>query len=150
MRIRSIRQLACTLIVILLVGCESTNKGKIEGTKWENEAATVDGKDLPGGRIKLEFGSDGKLVYDVVVAQRYNGTYSLGMGDNVTFNLDQEIKGQKQHREKISITGDRLTMKDPGGTAMSFSKVVENQPQANSPADPSKKSGQGELKDRVK
>ena len=46
---------------------------------------------MPAGIIKLEFSSDGKLVYDLFV-QKLTGTYSLGTGDTVTLNLDQGLR----------------------------------------------------------
>jgi hypothetical protein len=110
------------LIGVLLVasGC-SSNKGKIEGTKWTSVASNVKGKEFPAGTLVLEFGSDKKLVYKTPVGT-FTGTYSLGMGDNVTLNLDTELAGRKQHVEKVKIEGDKLTMTDSDGTAMSFVK----------------------------
>ena len=55
--------------------------------------------------------------------QTYNGTYSLGMGDNVSFNFDQELEGRKTHVEKIRIDGDKLTMTDSDGTQVAFKKT---------------------------
>jgi hypothetical protein len=45
------------------------------------------------------------------------------MGDNVTLNLDQELSGRKTHVEKVTISGDQLTMTDSDGTALTFKKV---------------------------
>jgi hypothetical protein len=120
--VRSIRLLQGTLCLALVftLGC-SSNKGKIEGTKWVNVASNLKGQPVPEGLITLEFGSDKKLLFKAGF-QTLTGTYSLGMGNNVTFNLDQEHQGRKNHLEKITIEGDTLTMTDNEGT-ISFKKV---------------------------
>ena len=70
----------------------------------------------------LKFSKDGKLVYKAGPIT-YTGTYSLGIGDTVTLNLDQELSGRKRHSQKIVINGDKLTMSDTDGTSLSFQKV---------------------------
>jgi hypothetical protein len=105
------------------LGC-SSNKGKIEGTKWSSLPGTVKGQNLPEGVLGLEFGADKKLVYTVGL-QRFTGTYSLGMGSNVTLHLEQELPGtgRKDHVEKVTIDGDKLTMTDSDGTTLNFKKL---------------------------
>jgi hypothetical protein len=103
------------LSLLFACGCASSNKGKIEGTKWVSQACTLQGKQFPPGTFRLEFGTDGRLTYGGV-GKVITGTYSLGAGDNVTWNLDQELSGRKVHTEKISIQGDTLTMADQSGT----------------------------------
>jgi hypothetical protein len=87
----------------------SNNKGKIEGTKWSSLEATIKGKKLPAGALKLDFAKDGKLVYQAGPT-KLTGTYVLGKGDEVIFRLDKEFAGKKEHTEKIVIQKDRLTM----------------------------------------
>jgi hypothetical protein len=115
-------RLAVITAILLVAGCTSKNKGKIEGTKWVSQPTTIKGKSIPAGLMRLEFGTDGSLVYKVGPETR-KGTYSLGMGDVVTLKLDREISGRKEHAERVEINGDRLTMKDSDGTSLSFSKV---------------------------
>jgi len=100
----------------------SSNKGKIEGTKWNSLEAIIKGKKIPAGALKLEFSKDGKLVYTASVV-KFTGTYELGEGDTVTFHLDQELAGNKKHIEKIAISGTRLIMTDSDGTSLTFKKV---------------------------
>jgi hypothetical protein len=71
---------------------------------------------------ELEFGTDGKMVYRVG-SQPCNGTYALGLGPTVTFNLENEVDGRKIHPQKIVIDGDRLTMTDPDGSQVTFQRV---------------------------
>lgn len=108
--------------MLLIAGCNSNNKGKIEGTKWSSVPATVKGQSVPAGALKLEFGSDGSLVYKAG-PQTFKGTYTLGGGDIVNLHLDRELAGRKVHAQRVTIEGDRLTMKDSDGTQLSFSKV---------------------------
>jgi len=114
---------AAALVVCFgLAGCESNNKGKIEGTKWSCIDQTVKGQRVPEGSLKLEFKSDGKLVY-TVASTIYTGTYKLSMGDRVTLRLDQPLAGSKRHDEAVKIDGGKLTMTDGDGTAAVFKKV---------------------------
>jgi hypothetical protein len=108
--------------VLLGLGCASKNKGKVEGTKWSSVPATIKGQSLPAGALRLEFGSDGSLVYRTG-PQTHRGTYSLGMGDRLTLNLNQELAGRKVHVETVVINGDRLTMTDSDGTRAIFDRV---------------------------
>jgi hypothetical protein len=109
-------------LVLGLTGCSSNNKGKIEGTKWNSNATNVKGKQIPAGMLRLEFTSDGKLTYNAGPVA-FTGTYSLGGGDTVTFHLDQDLAGRKTHSEKITISGETLTMTDSDGTSIPFTKV---------------------------
>ena len=112
------------LIVVALVftaGCESSNKGKIEGTKWCSIPGSVRGQYLKEGFLKLEFRSDGTMDYRTPKGN-FSGTYSLGPGDTVVFNLDRELAGMKNHAEHIKIGGDWMKVMDPDGTEMTFRK----------------------------
>jgi hypothetical protein len=122
MRRVSVLRLACLTAVLLAAGCSSSNKGKIEGTKWGCLAATVKGIAIPAGAISLDFGKDGSLTYRAG-PQTYTGTYSLGRGSTVTFHLNQDLAGRKEHAEKIVINGDQLTMTDSDGTQLTFQKA---------------------------
>jgi len=122
MRSRHALHLILFVPLLFILGCSSNNKGKIEGTKWSSQAATVKGKSIPAGVLQLEFRSDGSMVYGVG-PQAYTGRYSLGAGDSVTLNLDQDLAGRKVHSERISISGDLLTMTDSDGTQLTFKKM---------------------------
>lgn len=123
MRLRSVPTTALLALALFATGCASKNKGKIEGTKWASQATTLKGQALPAGVLKLDFSSDGKLVYSAGPTT-FTGTYTLGTGNTVTFHLDQDLAGKgKTHAEKVSIVGDNLTMTDSDGTSMTFDKV---------------------------
>ena len=115
-------RLACVGALLFTVGCSSQNKGKIEGTKWTSLASTVKGQSIPAGVLQLSFGKDGSIEYKAG-PQTFTGTYSLGMGNTVTLNLNQELAGRKNHVEKIAINGDQLTMTDSDGSQMTFKQV---------------------------
>jgi hypothetical protein len=121
---RTLYRFAFMVAILFAFGCSSNNKGKIEGTKWSSMAATVKNQNVPAGALSLEFATDGSVIYNAG-PMRYTGKYSLGMGDNVTLNLDQELAGSKKHLEKVKIEGDTLTMIDGDGTKLSFSKVTK-------------------------
>ncbi len=122
MRVAHLPYLALAVLLLLSLGCSSSNKGRIEDTKWTSLAANVKGESLPAGARYLEFHKDGKMVY-TVNAQPSNGTYALGLGPTVTFNLEKEVDGRKIHPQKIVIDGDRLTMTDPDGSEVAFQRI---------------------------
>jgi hypothetical protein len=129
MRLTSVLRVAVVVALLSSLGCGSNNKGKIEGTKWSSLATTMNVKNqgmqtIPAGALTLEFSSDYKLVYRAG-PMTMTGTYSLGMGDYVTLKLDKELDGRKTHTEKVVISGDRLTMTDSDGTALTFEKVTD-------------------------
>jgi hypothetical protein len=115
-------RVVCLAALLLACGCSSSNKGKIEGTKWTSLATTMKGKAVPAGTAQLHFQGDGKLVYKLG-PQTHTGTYSLGMGPTVTLNFDTEVNGRKTHAEKVVINGDELTMTDSDGTELTFQKT---------------------------
>lgn len=122
-------RLALLPAILLICGCTSNNKGKIELTRWSSLAATVKGVALPNGALQLAFGGDGRMVMHINGASSaggqttFKGAYTLGFGDIVTLNLDQELAGRKTHVETIVINGDHLTMTDTDGTAVTFVKA---------------------------
>jgi hypothetical protein len=122
MRSVVVPRLLFAALLLFSFGCSSSNKGKIEGTKWTSLAATVKGESLPAGARGLEFDKDSKMVY-TTGQQPYTGTYSLGMGPAVTFNLEKEVDGRKIHPEKIVIDGDQLTLTDPDGSEVTFRRI---------------------------
>src|SRR5262245_47696250 len=122
MRPIAVLKLVFLATLLLVCGCASDNKGKIEGTKWVSVPANVKGRNVPAGALKLEFAKDGSMVYEVGPT-KYTGKYSLGVGSAVTFKLDQELAGQKNHREKVVIKGDQMTVADSDGTSLTFEKV---------------------------
>ena len=110
--------------VMLIAGCGggSDNAGKIEGTEWTSNWATVKGQMIPAHTLGLQFDKDGSLVY-CAGQRQYTGKYVLNAGNQVTFNLDQPLSGEKTHVEKIVIDDPLLTMTDADGTTISFRKV---------------------------
>jgi hypothetical protein len=109
-------------LLLFSFGCSSSNKGKIEDTKWTSQAATVKGETLAAGARYLEFKKDGKMVY-TTGGQPHTGTYSLGLGPTVTFNLEKDLDGRKVHPEKIVIEDDRLTLTESDGSEVTFQSV---------------------------
>lgn len=110
------------LAILVFVGCESQNKGKIEGTKWTSEMTTVDGKLIPSGTSRLEFRTDGSLLF-TAGPQTYNGSYTLSMGDMVILDLTESFNGSKRHVQRITISGDHLPLADTDGTKIPYVKV---------------------------
>lgn len=123
--------------LLFTVGCTSgTTKAKLEGTKWESENATIDGKEFEEGAYYLEFEKGDKLIYGPV-GGTLEGTYSVGSGNQVTFTFKEEVAGKKSHVEMITVAGDRLTLSDAKGT-INFTRIredkFENSTWVNEPA----------------
>jgi hypothetical protein len=122
MRVSSLARFAVLAAVLCIVGCNSNNKGKIEGTKWSSQSMSVKGQTIPAGSIKFEFTTDGKMTYKILETP-YTGRYSLGSGDYVTLHLDQPLEGSKTHRQRIIIRGDTLQLIDTDGTSITFDRM---------------------------
>ncbi len=126
MRTKTVVSVCVVAVALLGAGCDSDNKGKIEGTKWSSNAGTIKGQQLSSGQIVLEFFKDGTM--ELSVSDRsgnrkgYSGNYTLEVGDIVIFNLDKELSGMKTHAEHISIKNGELTMTDSDGTRGVFSR----------------------------
>jgi hypothetical protein len=121
----SLPVLALVAGLILTAGC-SSNQDKVvspdgKGTNWVSEAATVKGEEVPAGSRLLKFSKDGHLLYNVS-GRPYKGSYALGMGQAVTFTLDDELDGRRIHPHKIVIEGDQLTLTSADGSALIFHK----------------------------
>lgn len=117
---------ACVLglfAMVLFTGCASNNAGKIEGTAWKSLAISgsllEDGEVLPAGAVQLQFTKGGTLYLRGPQGQ-YQGKYALGGGNWVTFHFDRELDGRRDHRQRIMIEGNRLTMIDSDGMSITF------------------------------
>jgi hypothetical protein len=122
--VRTLR-LVAAVALLFACGCSSNNKGKIEATRWTSLPGVVKGISLPADALQLSFGGDGRMIYRIragSVNDTYNGTYSLGFGDMITFELDRELAGIKNHTETAVITGDRMVLTDSDGTSLTFVK----------------------------
>lgn len=115
-------RLALAAALVVTVGCFSSNKGKIEGTNWLSQAATVKGEALPPGACQLQFDPSGQMSYRIG-ARTYKGIYALGMGPAITFTLEEEMEGRKIHPEKLVIDGEQLTLTSADGSSLTFQKV---------------------------
>jgi hypothetical protein len=124
MRLSSAARLAVVAVILCAAGCNSKNKGKLEGTKWSSQTLTMKGQTIPAGSIRFEFTRDGRLTYWILNTS-YTGRYSLGWGDYVTLNLDQPLEGSKTHRQKIVVRGDTMQLIDTDGTSITFDRVQQ-------------------------
>jgi hypothetical protein len=116
------RALPIVLVVLVAVGC-SSNKGKLEGTRWTSEEITVRGHRQLAGYRTLEFKDDGTMVYQLKGQPTVTSRWSLSPGSNVVFRFEEPLGGRKVHTEKITIDGDTLTMTDSDGTSISFTRL---------------------------
>ena len=116
------RAAALAFVCVVLTGCSSNNKGKIEGTRWVSISQMVKGQMLAEGVGGLDFRVDGTLTYKAG-PNTLTGKYGLGSGDRVTLYLDQPLAGSKKHVETVKINGNELEMIDADGTSVRFKKV---------------------------
>jgi hypothetical protein len=123
MRPARILLIAMLAVLPFLAGCSSNNKGKIEGTSWTSTQTNIKGASVPAGHAQLTFHANGKLFY-YVGDNTYSGSYSLGIGDTVILNFDQNVVGRKTHHQRIVINGKKLTLIDSDGTTVVFEKKI--------------------------
>jgi hypothetical protein len=123
MRCLKLLSLAMVAASLLVAGCSSNNKGKIEGTRWRSDEIK-EGKTItsPMGAKQLEFRQDGTMTFGEG-GQSSFGTYSLGSGDSVTFTLKKEVGGSKSPAKKIIINDDKLTLIKSDDTEELYSKA---------------------------
>ena len=115
-------RLAPLAMILFIAGCSSSNKGKIEVTKWTSQPATIKGKSYAAGALHLDFGGDGSLVYKTPNGD-FRGSYSLGTFNFVSFHLDRALpNGMKDMTETIRINGNQMTVRDLDGTEVTFTK----------------------------
>ena len=115
MRWRHLSHLLVVSSALFVVGCGSSNKGKIEGTKWVNMA----------GLGNVEFGADGSLSY-MVRAKTYKGTYELGSGRKVTFNLTENMQGTDSKVYVVQVSIDEEDDLDAQGEPSGYKRTVLN------------------------
>ena len=93
----------------------STNKGKIEGTKWASRA----GSGYQAKYFKQEFQWDGTCTYEIG-GGRVDGTYSFGGGDDVYLNFPGlppgAGRGKSDQSVAIHVNGTVMTLTLEGHT----------------------------------
>jgi hypothetical protein len=127
MRTKSVVGVLVAAAALCMAGCESTNKGKLEGTKWSSNEGNIRGQKLSSGKLELEFYKDGTMDFvgadNTGIRRVYPGRYSYGIGDIVVLEFDKELAGLKKHAERVSINKGELTMSDSDGTKVVFSRL---------------------------
>jgi uncharacterized protein (TIGR03066 family) len=129
MRVSTLRTPLTVLVCGLalgLAGCNSNNTDKIVG-KWKvtsglpAEAATLNLE------MFIEFTADGKFSMTMNALGTNKtlsaGNYSLGSGDTVNLtNLSPPLDGKTKSKEKITITGDTMSLATDKGS-MTLTRV---------------------------
>lgn len=123
MRLSFVVRFAVLAAVLCTAGCNSNNKGKIEGTKWTSQEYSLKGKSNPPGALVLEFTPEGRFTYTVKGGPTHTGSYSLNWGDGVILHLDQPLEGNKTHRQRVVIKDQTMQFIDADGTSITFDKV---------------------------
>jgi hypothetical protein len=101
----------------------SDNLGKIEGTAWKSLSLEIKGQEFRTGHFTFEFAKDGSLTIRDG-AETFNGKYSLGPKDKVTFHIDHKELGQLDRHHRLTRNEDRLTVVDPDGTTYELVRHV--------------------------
>src|SRR5262245_54337753 len=113
--------LVAAAVSLAAAGCESNNKGKLEGTKW-----TASLKEAPGASMQMEFFADGRLRMFVTgpgVSKTIGGRWRLSFGDYVDMtDLSEPLAGRTSHTEKITVNGNTLVMTDSDGKSVTFQR----------------------------
>ena len=122
---------------------QSNNAGKIEETRWSSKETTRKGTIVPAGALGLEFFGNNRMSYKIG-SDAFDGTYSLGAGNSVTFHLERELANRKTHVQSVVIRDSEMTVQDADGTTLTFARVAPSTqataetslPQVASPAGP--------------
>lgn len=137
-------------VAISNTGCfKSENEGKLEGTKWSS-AYIPDFKGISGrgATASIQFTDGGRFTMEFRLPQgsmRVSGTWRLGPGSAVYLdNIAPPLGGHTSFIEYISVGGDAMTMEDPDGTRIVFTRIDEamekaaKTPTTTSPTGPKK------------
>src|SRR5207244_2180189 len=93
------------LLLPTLSACSSNERARLRGL-WQGSA--------PNNGCSLQFdNTPGRVTITFANGTSVSGTYTLLAGDFVEFELDSSWNGTRKHREKITVIGSTLTMKDP-------------------------------------
>jgi hypothetical protein len=133
---------ACGLVLVAVAavgsaGCfKSENVGKLEGTKWSS-AYVPDFKGISGRGLtmSIQFTDGGRFNMEMrspLISLRCSGTWRLGSGETVYLDdVAPAVGGYTSFTESITITGDTMTMTDPDGTKIIFTKIDPEMEKAN-------------------
>jgi hypothetical protein len=135
-------------VAIGSTGCfKSENEGKLEGTKWAS-AYVPEFKGVKGATATIRFTEGGQFSMELRVPQgavRMGGNWRLGPGNTVYLdNVVPALSGQTSFTEYITIGGDTMTMEDPDGAKIVFTRIDEamekaaKTPATTSPTGPKK------------
>jgi len=121
--------MAVAAVAIGTTGCvKSENEGKLEGTKWAS-AYVPEFKGVKGATATVRFTEGGQFSMELRVPQgaiRCSGTWRVGGGTAVYLeNVAPALGGQTSFTEYITVGGDAMTMEDPDGTKMVFTRIDE-------------------------
>lgn len=118
-------------LAISNTGCfKSENEGKLEGTKWSS-AYIPDFKGISGrgATASIQFTDGGRFTMEFRLPQgsmRVSGTWRLGPGNAVYLDdITPPLGGHTSFTEYITVGGDAMTMEDPDGTRIVFTRIDE-------------------------
>lgn len=133
---RPIAALAVAVACVGMCGCKSNNEGLLEDTRWSS-AYVPDFKGMSGRGVTmtLAFHADGRFVMSVkgpAAGGTFNGKWKLGSFDYVQlYDLSPPLGGSSSHMEKVTVSGDTMTMADSDGTKLVFTKIDKEMEKAN-------------------
>lgn len=121
--------IAVAAVAIGTTGCvKSENEGKLEGTKWAS-AYVPEFKGVKGATATIRFTEGGQFSMELRVPQgavRMSGHWRLGPGSAVYLdNVAPALGGQTSFTEYITVGGDTMTMEDPDGAKIVFTRIDE-------------------------
>lgn len=134
--LRATAALAVAVACVGSSGCKSNNEGLLEDTKWSS-AYVPDFKGMSGRGVTmtLDFRGDGRFIMGVVgPAGRFTftGKWKLGSFDYVQlYDLTPPLGGSSTHMEKVTVSGDTMTMSDSDGTKLVFTKIDKEMEKAS-------------------
>lgn len=142
---RPLRVCGLVLVAVAAVGSagcfKSENVGKLEGTKWTS-AYVPDFKGISGRGLTmtLQFTEGGRFSMEMrspLVSLRCGGTWRLGAGETVYLDdVTPAVGGYTSFTESITISDDVMTMTDPDGTKIVFTRIDPETEKANKSTPP--------------
>jgi hypothetical protein len=98
-------------------------KDHLPGTKWESQGTVTAGY-APQGTLTIDFKPDGAILIDVG-SHTVRGKYFCNKDNELVLNLDGAFNGRRiwNYELLIHADGNHLTLTDPDGAQLHFTKV---------------------------
>jgi hypothetical protein len=107
------RSLLLISLLLVIPACSSNDRWQLHG-RWQSTETKP--------ACAIRFDASGVVTITPPSGEEIRGRYSLLAGDYVDIELYETWNGSNKHREKVTINGSGLTLRDSDGTTLHFQR----------------------------